>query len=97
MSGWGLIDGRVGIDLASTAELVQVTGVLAAVGTEVAGWKDLGSTVRTDLADERVPLLLESPMLGCLHASESIHLALSETIKSVANPIFPLIVVSIIL
>lgn len=73
MSGRSLIDGRMGIDLASPAELVYITGVLPTVRADVARRKDLVRTIRTDLADKRVALLLEPPMLGCLHASESIH------------------------
>ncbi len=82
MSSRGLIDGRVGIDLASAAELVHFAGVFTAVRANVAWRKDLIGAVRTDLADERVTLLFQSPMLGCLHASESIHLTLSETIRN---------------
>jgi hypothetical protein len=73
MSSRGLIDGRVGIDLATPAEIVDLAGILAAVRTDVAWREDLIFAVRTDLTCKGVALLLQSPMLRCFHARESIH------------------------
>lgn len=56
------MDGCVGIDLAAPAEFVNVAGVFAAIRADIARREDPIGAVRAHLTDERVALLLESPM-----------------------------------
>jgi hypothetical protein len=64
---WSLIDSRIGIDLTASFEGVRLIGWLLALGTEVAGWEQSGSTALANLAHQAMSLSLRPPIAWSFH------------------------------
>jgi hypothetical protein len=67
VSGGGVVDGGIGIDLAATAEGIGGLGFAAALRADVPGREELGITMGADFAHEGIALLLQSPVTGNFH------------------------------
>jgi len=57
-----VVDGRVRVDLAQAGEGVEFLGRRFAFQADITRWEELYPAVGADFADERVTLLIETPM-----------------------------------